>query len=554
MSDVATDMTPDEASSDDTPNGIAAPAQLPVPADGAACGTRQRRPAAVTRGYHRVWAALGRRVSAIPLRVTLVVAMVTLAGLALAVSGFAATSALSKSLTDRTDEQLYDAAHTWARPGPMKLISTPAGGTSWVPADMPVQPEKATSWDQPRHFFELRRGPEGEQYRLQTDRGKPAPNLTNLPAHTPVTVPSVGGSSIHWRILVVSNSYGTTTIGLPLTDNADTVSELIGFELATGLGALVLLGVGGYLVVRRSLRPLRHVEETAAAIAGGDLNRRVPVRNVDTEVDHLAQSVNAMLARIQHGVTATEASEEAARRSEEAARRSEAKMRQFVADASHELRTPLTTIRGFAELYRQGASQDPRQVLERIEAEAGRMGLLVEDLLMLARLDAQRPLEVRPVDLLALAGDVVHGAQALAARQAGADHPVALEVRPGAGTLEVSGDAARLRQVLANLVGNALNHTPPGTPVTVRLTPSEDQVRMEVCDEGPGLSPEAAARVFERFYRTDSSRARASGGTGLGLSIVQALVTAHGGTVGADSTPGRGTTFTVVLPRGHGDG
>lgn len=224
-------------------------------------------------------------------------------------------------------------------------------------------------------------------------------------------------------------------------------------------------------------------------------------------------------------------------------------MRQFVADASHELRTPLTTIRGFAELYRQGASRDPALVLERIEAEAGRMGLLVEDLLMLARVDAQRPLESVPVDLLVLAGDVVHGAQAMAAEQDGPNHPVALDVRSGPGTLEVPGDAARLRQVLANLVGNAMAHTPPGTPVTVRLTPGEDDVRIEVSDRGPGLSPEAAARVFERFYRTDASRARASGGSGLGLSIVQALVTAHGGAVAVDSAPGEGATFTVVLPR-----
>jgi two-component system OmpR family sensor kinase len=358
-----------------------------------------------------------------------------------------------------------------------------------------------------------------------------------------VTVPASDGSGTKWRVLVTSNRYGSTTIGLPLTDNNDTVSKLIGFQAATSVAALVLLGAAGYMVVRRSLRPLREVEETAAAIAAGDLNRRVPVRNVDTEVDHLAQSLNAMLAQIQYGVTATEASEEAARRSE-------AKMRQFVADASHELRTPLTTIRGFAELYRQGASRDPKLVLERIEAEAERMGLLVEDLLMLARLDAQRPIESEPVDLLGLAGDVVHSAQAMTARQEGADHPVALDIQSGPGTLEVCGDAARLRQVLANLVGNALSHTPPGTPVTVRLTPGEDEVRLEVSDKGPGLSKEAASRVFERFYRTDASRTRVSGGAGLGLSIVRALVTAHGGTVGVDSAPGEGTTFTVLLPRG----
>ncbi len=493
--------------------------------------------------YLRVRATLGRRISAVPLRVILVAAMVSLTGLVLVASGFAVTSALSKSLTNRTDEQLFDASHGWGRPGPMKLVTTSTGESAWIPADMPVPSVRPpSSLDQPHRFFELRRGPNGELYRIYRDKNGGMPQLSDLPEHTPVTVPSSDGSSTRWRVLLTVNKYGSTTIGLPLNDNGDTVSKLIGFQVSTAVAALVLLGVAGYVVVRRSLRPLREVEETAAAIAGGDLNRRVPVRNVDTEVDHLAQSLNAMLAQIQYGVTATEASEEAARRSE-------AKMRQFIADASHELRTPLTTIRGFAELYRQGASQDPKLVLERIEAEAGRMGLLVEDLLMLARLDAQRPLETKPVDLLGLAGDVVHSAQAMTTRQDGPDHPVALDVQSGAGTLEVPGDAARLRQVLSNLVGNALSHTPPGTPVTVRLTPDADSVRMDVVDKGPGLSEEAAGRVFERFYRTDASRARASGGSGLGLSIVQALVTAHGGTVGVHSAPGEGATFTVVLPR-----
>jgi two-component system OmpR family sensor kinase len=219
-------------------------------------------------------------------------------------------------------------------------------------------------------------------------------------------------------------------------------------------------------------------------------------------------------------------------------------MRRFVADASHELRTPLTTIRGFAELYRQGAMTDTETLMSRIEGEASRMGLLVEDLLMLARLDAQRPLETRPVDLLSVASDAVHGARAVAP-----DRSIALDILPGPGTPEVIGDEARLRQVLGNLLANAVKHTPATADVTVRLSTTEHSVVLEVADTGPGLSEQDAARVFERFYRTDASRTRESGGSGLGLSIVAALVVAHRGSVTVDSRPGEGATFRVELPR-----
>jgi two-component system OmpR family sensor kinase len=229
-------------------------------------------------------------------------------------------------------------------------------------------------------------------------------------------------------------------------------------------------------------------------------------------------------------------------------------MRQFVADASHELRTPLTTIRGFAELYRQGAAREPAQVeslVRRIEDEASRMGLLVEDLLLLARMDEERPLHRSPVELRVLAVDAVSAARAVAP-----ERDVTLAVAPALGPLTVLGDESRLRQVIGNLMTNALTHTPAGTPVELRLSGTEAEAVVEVVDTGPGLSPEQAERVFERFYRADSARTRRASqgstevsGTGLGLAIVAALVAAHGGRVEVHSEPGSGATFRVVLPR-----
>jgi two-component system OmpR family sensor kinase len=214
-------------------------------------------------------------------------------------------------------------------------------------------------------------------------------------------------------------------------------------------------------------------------------------------------------------------------------------MRRFITDASHELRTPLTTIRGFAELYRQGAARDVAMLLNRIESEASRMGLLVDDLLLLARLDQGRPLETAPLAFDRLVDDSVRDARAVEP-----DRPIDVTVEP----VTVIGDDHRLRQVVGNLLANARLHTPPGTPVHVSLRASGDRARLEVADEGPGLAPDVAGRIFERFYRGDPARTRASGGSGLGLSIVAAVAEAHGGRVSVDTAPGRGARFIVELP------
>ncbi len=486
---------------------------------------------------------LARAASAVPLRVTLVVALVLLAALGLFASGMVVTSALENSLLHRTDQQLHDVVMAWSRPRPPAPSNPPHPSSTFFVHIEPTPGGTSTVYLESRPFNveaepDLPRLPD---VRPTTD--PPAGKVLTKP----VTIGSKNDSTVKWRTMTAVSPDTKTTVAIPLTENIDTVNRLIMLQIMVGVAVLAALAVLAYFVIRRSLRPLRAVEKTAAAIAAGDLHRRVPVRGTNTEVDRLSRSLNGMLAQIQRAFAATEASEAAARHSE-------AKMRRFVADASHELRTPLTTISGFAELYRQGATADPAMSMERIEHEAQRMGLLVEDLLMLARLDAQRPLELGPVDLLAVASDAVHDARAVTAATGddGPQRSVELEIRSGTGTLEVLGDEARLRQVLANLLNNALTHTPPDADVTVRLTPTDDEVLLEVADTGQGLPPEEAERIFERFYRTDTSRARASGGSGLGLSIVQALVAAHYGTVSVTSTQGEGTTFTVHLPRESG--
>ena len=402
----------------------------------------------------------------------------------------------------------------------------------------------------------------GDQPKLPTG----AANVAKA-AGKPYTVKSVNGKHL-WRVNITVLPNGELgVLGQNLDDIQSSEDELVSRTLLIGGLTLVAVTMIGWALVRANLRPLSRIEETAAEIAGGNLAERVPEFEPGpepprTEVGSLARSLNVMLAQIETAFQAREASEAAAQdaaaasqRSESRAVASEERMRRFAADASHELRTPLTTIRGFAELYRQGAARAPEEterLMRRIEGEASRMGLLVEDMLLLARLDQERPLDSAPVDLRIIAADAVVNAKALAPGR-----PIDLEIMPGAGPLVVRGDELRLRQIVTNLMANALRYTPPESQVTLRLAPAAEPRHAEIAviDHGPGLSDEQSARVFERFYRADSARTRrlsdadrGTSGTGLGLAIVAALVKAHGGTVEVRKTPGSGATFVVVLP------
>ena len=322
----------------------------------------------------------------------------------------------------------------------------------------------------------------------------------------------------------------TLLIAAPLNEVRDTLKRLLLIEALVSLGVVAaIVGVGLWLV-RASLRPLVRMEQTAAAIAGGDLGRRI--ENVDerTEVGRLGRALNVMLGHIERAFAERTASEE--------------RLRRFVGDASHELRTPLSSVQAYAELFRRGARDRPEDLARAmggIEREAQRMGVLVDDLLLLARLDQGRPLETKPVDLTALAEDAVD-----VARTVDPARPLDLVAQP---SVSVVGDPERLRQVIDNLLANVRAHTPPGTPAHVRVTRGNGNVVVEVSDEGPGVSAETAAHVFERFYRGDPARSRDAGGSGLGLAIVAAIVEAHGGSVALSSNGGaRGATFRLSLP------
>jgi two-component system OmpR family sensor kinase len=468
----------------------------------------------------------------LPLRTQLLALLLLSVALVVLVTSVAGTVALRSYLVDRIDDEL---AAVVRDPAPDQRGPVPGRGRKGDRRDVAVT---VLVYDAGGSLV--------SGYTEGTDEGGPEVRDPEGLQGEPTDVPDVAGGE-GWRALAVPTVAGGTLVAaVPLNGVDDTVSRLLVINGAVGLTALAGVGVLAGWAVRRSLRPLRDVERTAEAIAAGDLSVRVPPADPRTEVGSLATSFNVMVDRFESAYSAQQ-------RSEVEARASEGRMRRFVADASHELRTPLTSIRGFAELFRQGAARDPEQlaqVLRRIEDEASRMGLLVEDLLLLARLDQARPLRQEPVDLLAVAADVVHAATTVHA----GTHEVRLDADTGQGLPVVVGDDARLHQVVTNLVGNAAAHTPPGTRVEVRVRRRDGEVLLEVADDGPGMAPDVAARVFERFYRADASRTRTGGaaGSGLGLSIVAAIVAAHGGSVDVDSAPGRGSSFVVRLPAADG--
>ncbi|PZG06239.1 sensor histidine kinase [Nonomuraea aridisoli] len=463
----------------------------------------------------------------LPLRIKLIAAMLALLGFGLSFIGLVSVSVLHGYLLDRVDSQLSLLSVRMHK----KVLS------DWKKdretADRPITIESDA--------IVLVREPGGAFEPMLDDRDvdlKPKPVLSSSPGDDPYTAPAASGDG-QWRVLESEVQRRTLVVAVDLEEVDAITTRLVLIELLGGGGTLLILAVVGITIVRRSMRPLAQIERTAEAIAGGQLGRRVPDGDPRTEVGRLATSLNGMLAQIE---TAFAARSE----SEAAARRSELRMREFVGDASHELRTPLTSILGFAEYARQNPGADPAELMQRVEQAAGRMSVLVDDLLLLARVDQQRPLQTRPVDMLALAADAVQEARILAPERV-----IKLDVVGGA-ALIVSGDEVRLRQVISNLVTNAIVHTEPGSPIIVRAGADAETLFIEVVDNGPGLTPEQIERVFERFYRADSARSRRRSaedrGSGLGLAIVQALVQAHDGVVTVESSPESGSTFRVELP------
>ena len=452
------------------------------------------------------------------LRLRLSMLAVVLVAAGLLAAGIATRYELRGFLIDRVDSQLQSAAN------PISLYF--ARGDSDQGAQGQVRGVL------PRGSYAAMVGTDGSVLAsLYYDDGEVPANLKHAVTQAPLGTSTQGDYRVYATpgLPTLGGASVRTVIATPLHDVNSTLNRLAMLELLVGLIVLAVVAAIAFWLVRRELRPLVRIEDTAAAIAGGDLSQRVPEEAPGTEVGDLARSLNAMLAQIEQAF--------------EQRRQSEQRLRRFVSDASHELRTPLTSVRGFAELFRRGAASRPGDLalaMSRIESEAERMGVIVEDLLLLANLDQGRPLAQERFDLEAVLAEMVADHAMLHA-----DWPISFS---SSGDSDLVGDELRIRQALANLLANARAHTPRGTGIAVALATAGDDRTIEVSDRGPGIAADDLPHLFERFYRVDASRARRSGGSGLGLSIVQAIAEAHGGSVRVASVEGEGAAFTIVLP------
>ena len=479
--------------------------------------------------------AVHERLHRLSLRARLIAVVLGLLVVALVATGAITLVVLHRVLLGQVDDDLLAVTSSPSRIAALRAAEQDPPGEAY-PSDYVVQisdAEGVPRWvtpEPPNHSGAPLRLRDLDLAEAQRREGEPF---------------TVSADGERWRVAVTPATLTAASGRGSVTGSVAVSRSLKGVEASTAavaawfvlVGVLVVLAgaVLGAGAITRAFRPLREVESVATAFGAGDTSRRVDAAPPGTEVGRLGRAVNAMLDRIETSLAAREASE--------------ARMRRFVADASHELRTPLAAVRGFAELHRIGAVREPGEVTAafgRIEAEAVRMGGLVDDLLLLARLDEQRPLRQDPVDLLLIAADACQDARALAP-----DRSVGLAGVDGAppAPVVVVGDDARLRQVLANLLANALRHTPAGTPVELGVGVRDGWALWQVVDHGAGIPAQDAERVFERFWRADSSRARGGGGgSGLGMAIVAAIVHASGGAVRVVPTPGGGATIEVALP------
>lgn len=468
------------------------------------------------------------------LRTQLVLVTSVLIALAIAVTSLVAISALRAQMVHQLDEEMKASSSS--------LVSSV--GTSQTRQDGAVGSYRVYVLDQHGNVLYSIAGADQQAENEPVLTGWDSEKVKKY-HETGTTVNSRTGSN-DWRIMPISLESSTNgqassmVIALPLKQTNQVVALVGVLTFAFGLATLAAAIAMTWVIVTRTFEPLARVEQTAAKIAAGDLSQRIEDYNPSNEIGNLAISLNTMLAQIESSFNAQA--------------KSEAKMRRFVGDASHELRTPLVSIRGYSELYRQGALPNDEAVataMGRIESESKRMGQLVEDLLTLARIDERRESKLAPFDLFHLAVDASNDAYATSP-----DREVSLvgltdDVAPT--SAPVIGDESRMRQVVANLLTNAMRYTPAGTPLEIAVgvregVPGYPLSVIEVRDHGPGIHGEDRERVFERFYRTDTSRSRETGGTGLGLSIVTAILEQHDGSVHIEETPGGGATFVISLP------